>query len=291
MEFDNPIPLHLIDAFTSEAFGGNSAAIIFQDELPNKLMQQIAKEMNLSETAFISSSDKADYSLKWFTPTIEVELCGHATIASLHYLAEQGFISKNSAVTFDTLSGVLDCRVDDDKYFMKLPVPKFREYESDIQDVIEAIGLNPTDLDANHPPVLQNNGNLFIYTKTLEAIKKLKPDFSELLKLSNENRGFTEFTVFTTETVDEKNDAHLRFFAPFYGIDEDPVTGSANGPLLLVLRKLGLIDADTENKQFTFEQGDFIGRKGRVTVTYSASKEELMIAGNAVTVMRGELFL
>ncbi|UCH66340.1 MAG: PhzF family phenazine biosynthesis protein [Ignavibacterium sp.] len=291
MEFENPIQLHLIDAFTSEAFGGNSAVIIHQDDLPINLMQLIAKEMNLPETAFLFSSDKADYSLKWFTPTIEVELCGHATIASLHYLSEQGFISKNSAVTFDTLSGVLDCRVDDDKYFMKLPVPKFRKYEADIQDVIEAIGLKASDLDTNFPPILQNNGNLFIYSKSLDSIKNLKPNFSELLKLSNQNRGFTEFTVFSTETVDEENDAHLRFFAPFYGINEDPVTGSVNGPLLLVLRMLGIIDADTENKQFTFEQGDSIGRKGRVTVTYSPDKDELMIAGNAVTVMRGELFL
>lgn len=290
-EFDNPIQLHLIDAFTSEAFGGNSAAIVYHDGLPIKLMQQIAKEMNLSETAFISSSDKADYSLKWFTPTIEVELCGHATIASLHFLSEQGFISKNSDVTFETLSGVLDCRVHDEKYFMKLPVPKFREYEGNVKDVIEAIGLKASDLDSNYSPVLQNNGNLFIYTKSLKTIINLKPNFNELLNLSNQKRGFTEFTVFTTETVNEKNDAHLRFFAPFYGIDEDPVTGSANGPLLLVLRMLGLINSNTENKQFTFEQGDSVGRKGRVTVTYSPGKEELMIAGNAVSVMRGELFL
>lgn len=291
MEFDNPIQLHLIDAFTKEAFGGNSTAIVHHDELPIELMQQIAKEMNLSETAFISSSNRADYGLKWFTPTIEVELCGHATIASLHYLSEQAFISKNSNVTFETLSGMIDCRVDDEKYFMKLPVPKFRDYEGDVQDVIEAIGLNASDLDACYQPVLQNNGNLFIYTKSLGAVKNLKPNFSELLNLSNQKRGFTECTVFTTETVDEKNDAHLRFFAPFYGIDEDPVTGSANGPLLLVLIKLGLVDADTDNKVFTFEQGDSVGRKGRVTVTYSPGKEELIIAGNAVTVMRGELFL
>jgi predicted PhzF superfamily epimerase YddE/YHI9 len=274
MEIDNPIQLHLIDAFTSEPFCGNSAAIIFQDDLPNEMMQQIAKEMNLSETAFISSSDKADYHLKWFTPTIEVELCGHATIASLHYLAEQGFVKDNSSVTFETM-----------------PLPKFHEYEGDSKDITEALGLKQSDLDTDYPPILQNNGNLFIYTESLEAIKNLRPNFNELLKLSNENRGFSEFTVFTMETVDEKNDAHLRFFAPFYGIDEDPVTGSANGPLLLVLRKLGLIKADTEDKQFTFEQGDFIGRKGRVIVTYSPGKEELMISGNAVTVMRGELFL
>ena len=109
------------------------------------------------------------------------------------------------------------------------------------------------------------------------------------MNLSKEKGEFTEVTVFSLETVEKENVAHLRFFAPYYGIDEDPVTGSANGPLLLVLRKLGLIDNDTENKTFTFEQGDFLGRIGRVNVSFSPGKNELMIAGNAVTVMKGEL--
>ena len=291
MELDNPIKFNQIDAFTSEVFGGNSAAVIYQDDLPGKLMQQIAKEMNLSETAFISLSDEADYKLRWFTPTIEVELCGHATIASLHYLSENGFVKDDSTVTFETLSGILDCQIENENYSMKLPIPKFQKYKHDSKDIIEALGLKHSDLDTNYPLLLQNSGNLFIYIKSLEALKKLNPDFSGLLKLSNGNKGFTEFTVFTKETVNEGNDAHLRFFAPFYGIDEDPVTGSANGPLLLVLKKLGLIEADTENKKYIFEQGDFLGRKGRVTVTYSAAKNELMISGNAVTVMRGELLI
>jgi len=290
-EIDNTIKFSQIDAFTTEVFGGNSAAIIYQDDLASELMQQIANEMNLSETAFISISDQADYNLRWFTPTIEVELCGHATIASLHYLLENGFVKNDSAVTFKTLSGILNCKIEDENYFMKLPLPKFREYNHNSKDIIEALGLKQSDLDTNYPPILQKNGNLFIYIKSLEAVKKLEPDFTRLLKLSNGNMGFTEFTVFTTETVNEGNNAHLRFFAPFYGIDEDPVTGSANGPLLLVLKKLGLIEDDTENKKYIFEQGDFIGRKGRVTVTYSPAKNELMISGNAVTVMRGELLI
>lgn len=291
MKLDNTIKFNHIDAFTSEVFGGNSAAIIFQDELPAELMQKIAKEMNLSETAFISMSDQADYNLRWFTPTIEVELCGHATIASLHYLSENGFVKNNSAVTFETLSGILDCRIENENYFMKLPIPKFREYNNDSSDIIGALGLEQSELDTNYPTLLQNNGNLFLYIKSLESLKKLKPDYNRLSKLSNENKGVTEFTVFTTETFNEGNNAHLRFFAPFYGIDEDPVTGSANGPLLLVLRKLGLIETDTENKNYIFEQGDILGRKGRVTVTYSSANDELMIAGNAVTVMRGELLI
>ena len=281
--------VYQIDAFTKQPFNGNSAAVMFADDLTDEEMQAIAKEMNLSETAFISSSDKADLKLRWFTPAIEVELCGHATIASLHYLAERNIIQRNSPITFETLSGVIECLVDDDTYYMKLPVPIFEKFESRYDEIINTLGIEQNDLDDQYPFILQNNGNLFIYVRSLEAIKNLKPNFKELVKLSKEEGEFTEVTVFSRETVEGENDAHLRFFAPYYGIDEDPVTGSANGPLLLVMRKLGLIEKDTEGKTFTFEQGDFLGRIGRVNVSFSRGKNELMIAGNAVTVLKGEL--
>ncbi|MCH8032225.1 MAG: PhzF family phenazine biosynthesis protein [Bacteroidetes bacterium] len=281
--------IYQIDAFTKQPFNGNSAVVIFADNLTNEEMQAIAKEMNLSETAFISSSNKADFKLKWFTPAIEVELCGHATIASLHYLAERNIIQRNSSITFETLSGVIECRVDDDTYYMKLPIPIFEKFESRDDEIINILGIEQNYLDDQYPFILQNNGNLFIYVRSLDTIKNLKPNFKELAKLSDEKGEFTEVTVFSLETVEEENDAHLRFFAPYYGIDEDPVTGSANGPLLLVMYKLGLIDKDIENKTFTFEQGDFLGRIGRVNVSFSPDKNELMIAGNAVTVLKGEL--
>ncbi|MCW8804616.1 MAG: PhzF family phenazine biosynthesis protein [Ignavibacteriaceae bacterium] len=281
--------VYQIDAFTKQPFNGNSAAVVLADDLTNKEMQSIAKEMNLSETAFISSSNKADYKLKWFTPAIEVELCGHATIASLHYLTERKLIQRKSSITLETLSGIIECRVDDDKYYMKLPVPEFKEFEGSYDEIMDVLGIERNDLDDKYPLILQNNGNLFIYVKTLDALKKLNPNFKELVKLSKEKGEFGEVTVFSLETFEKENDAHLRFFAPNYGIDEDPVTGSANGPLLLVLRKLGLIDSHTGNKIYKFEQGDFLGRKGRVNVSFSPDKNELMIAGNAVTVLKGEL--
>ncbi len=281
--------IYQIDAFTKQPFNGNSAVVIFADNLTNKEMQAIAMEMNLSETAFISSSNKADFKLKWFTPAIEVELCGHATIASLHYLAERNIIQKKSFITFETLSGVIECRVDGDTYYMKLHIPEFKTFESSYNEIINILGIKQNDIDDQYPFILQNNGNLFIYVRYLDAIKNLKPNFKELVKLSKEKGEFTEVTVFSLETFEKENDAHLRFFAPFYGIDEDPVTGSANGPLLLFMHKLCLIDKDIENKTFTFEQGDFLGRIGRVNVSFSPGNNELMIAGNAVTILKGEL--
>ena len=117
----------------------------------------------------------------------------------------------------------------------------------------------------------------------------IKPNYSVLLDLSSARKGYDAFTLFTMETIEKGNNAHLRFFAPYYGINEDPATGSANGPLLLVLRKLGLIDENTEGKTFTFEQGDVLGRIGRIKVTYSPSQNELTISGKAVTVFKGEI--
>ena len=281
--------VYQVDAFTKEPFNGNSAAIVFGYDLSDDEMKQIAKEMNLSETAFITSSDKADYRLRWFTPAVEVELCGHATIASIHYLTERGIIKNNSSVTFETLSGIINCRTENGKYFMQIPVPKFEKFQGNLNDALNALGLKVDDLDTSYSPILQNNGNLFIYVKKLNVIGNLKPNFTELVRLSTEEKEFMEVTVFSLETIEKDNHAHLRFFAPYYGINEDPVTGSANGPLLMALRKLDLVEQDTENKIFKFEQGDFVNRKGRINVTYSPLKEELFISGNAVTVLRGEL--
>jgi len=280
--------VYQIDAFTDKPFGGNAAAVVLTDELMPEEMQLIANEMNLSETAFLSSSKVASYRLRWFTPKTEVELCGHATIASIHYLAEQKLINEDEPVTFETKSGVLRCYRKNGVNFMGLPTPSFKKFEGNQDEIIKALGIDNKFLDNKYPFLLQDNGNLFIYVSKLEALKKIKPDFNELIRLSSNENGYSVFTVFTNETFEE-HDAHLRFFAPFYGINEDPVTGSANGPLLLVLRELGLIDRNTEEKMFTFEQGDFINRNGRVMVSYSPDKDKLTIAGNAVTVLKGEL--
>ena len=95
--------------------------------------------------------------------------------------------------------------------------------------------------------------------------------------------------VYTLETVDKESFAHSRFFAPYYGIDEDPVTGSMNGPLLQVLIKAGFIKDEGKELNYTFEQGDVLGRRGRVGVRYSSAKKELYISGNAVTMLKGEM--
>lgn len=278
-----------IDAFTDEPFRGNPAGVVFSNELSKEEMQYIAREFNVSETAFISKSDEADFNLQWFTPKVEVKLCGHATIASIHYLLQHGLIQNNSTVTFKTLSGILKGSTKDGLHSLSLPIPELKNFEGNKEEIINALNCSKLIIPEKFPFILDDGGYLYIYISSLNDLMNIKPDFKKLSELSASGKGFDAFTLFTTETIDKNNHAHLRFFAPFYGIDEDPVTGSANGPLLLVLRKLGLVEQNTENKIYKFEQGDVLDRKGRINVSYSSARNELIISGKAITVFKGEL--
>ncbi|MBK7630679.1 MAG: PhzF family phenazine biosynthesis protein [Ignavibacteriales bacterium] len=282
------IEIFQIDAFTKKAFLGNPAGVTLSNNLSENEKQMIAKEMNLSETAFISKSSIADYKLQWFTPTKEVALCGHATIASLHYLLKKGLLSDKQKVTFETLSGIINCSVEKGKYFMQIPTPQLTEFDGCKEEILNALGINRVDV-SDLPFILLDNGYLFIFVNTLNSLFHIKPDFKLLTELSENKKEFFDIAVFTTETIEDNSSAHLRFFAPYHGIDEDPVTGSACGPLLLVLIKLGLINNYVNDTPMTIEQGDVLGRKGRVDVNFNSNKNELTISGNAITVIKGKL--
>lgn len=279
-----------IDAFTKTPFEGNSAAVAFSEGLNEKEMQKIAGEMNLSETAFLSkpevTNDAACY-LRWFTPTVEVELCGHGTIASLHFLYEHKILKKNSEIILKTKSGNLNCGINNDKYFMQIPIYKLSEYNGNKKAIIKALGLEYEHPHENLPFIILENGNLYIYVNKLSTLENIKPDFNALINLTEKEKEFSGISVFTLETFEKNNTAHSRYFAPYHGINEDPVTGSANGPLLLVLKRLGLIDKN--QNEAVFEQGDFLKRRGRVSVKFFPENNELFIYGNAVTVLKGAL--
>ena len=283
------IKIFQIDAFANKPFTGNPAGVTFGDGLTKEEMQLIAREMNLAETAFLTKSEKADYNLRWFTPKMEVELCGHATIASLHFLNEHNLIHNNSEIKFETLSGILKCRMENNRYYMQIPIYGIDEYPGSKKDILNSLGITEDDMPGKIPFLLLKNRYLYIYIEQFSIIKNLKPNFKELLKISNENN-IGGVVVFTKETYEKENSAHLRFFAPYYGIDEDPVTGSANGPLMLVLNHLGFVKFDNEDIELTFEQGDVIGRRGRIGVKYSPLTKELYISGNAVTIIKGEMY-
>lgn len=278
-----------IDAFTDKPFEGNSAGVMFGEGLSSDQMQKIAREMNVSETAFLSPSDKADYKLQWFTPTVEVELCGHATIASLHFLYENKILKENSPVKFETKSGILSCGIKDSFYFMQIPLYEMEEFKGNKEEILNAIGVERKSVPDDTPFMILENGNLYFRVDGFKTLKNLNPDFKALRKLTEEKHEFEGVVVYTLETVDELSFAHSRYFVPYYGIDEDPVTGSTNGPMLMVFRKLGLADNKLQEISLVFEQGDIIGRRGRIKVSYNKAHNELYISGKAFTVLKGEL--
>ena len=283
------IKLYQIDAFTETPFEGNSAAVMFSDNFTTEKMQKIAREMNLAETAFLSPSVNADYKLQWFTPAVEVQLCGHATIASLHFLKENKLIKENTVIRFETKSGILNCGIKDGFYFMEIPVFGMEVFSGSKKEITDALGVERSAVVDDTPFILMENGNLYLRVDGLKTLKGLNPDFKALKQLTEDKHEFEGVVVYTLETIDKTSFAFSRYFVPYYGIDEDPVTGSTNGPMLLVFRKLGFIKNDSDEISLLFEQGDFMGRRGRVKVSYNKKRNELFISGKAVTVLKGDL--
>ncbi len=283
------IEIYQIDAFTNKPFEGNPAGVTFGDNLSEEEMQKIAKEMNLAETAFLSKSPSADYNLRWFTPATEVELCGHATIASLHFLTEKKWLENNTDVKFETRSGILNCKAEGGFYFMQIPVFSMKVFDGNKEEIIKALNINSKFLDQDVPFIIVENGYLYVYVKDLSTLHSIQPDFRSLKIITKSKNEFNAVVVYTLETVDRESFAHSRFFAPYYGIDEDPVTGSANGPFILVLKKLNFIKSPGNEITLMFEQGDVLNRRGRVKVKYNQTSNELYISGQAVTVLKGAL--
>ena len=209
------LPFFQVDAFAAKAFEGNPAAVMPLDGwLPDEIMQMIAAENNLAETAFLvpSTRDDADYDLRWFTPAVEVDLCGHATLASAHVVPFDGRVS------FATRSGILTVEERDGKYWLDLPAGRVEPGTE--PGLLEALGL-PEDT----PCFLGRGGNgAAIALLTDEAaVLAVDPDFRAL-------KAYDRLVMVTAPG--ETTDVVSRVFAAYHGIDEDPVTGSAHGSLV-----------------------------------------------------------
>lgn len=206
-------PISIVDAFTDEAFRGNPAAVCLLDsEMPDSWLQSVAMEMNLAETAFLLPEGDA-YRLRWFTPTVEVVLCGHATLASAHVLWETGKLGVDSPAKFQTLSGLLTCTQAAGKISMDFPArPCVETIPPPGLEV--ALGVAPTWMGSNGMDLIA------VYERE-EEVRQLEPDLAALAKL--EARG-----MMVTAPSTGSQDFVSRFFAPGAGIPEDPVTGSAH---------------------------------------------------------------
>lgn len=298
----------ICDAFTSEPFSGNPAGVVLNATgLSNSQMQAIAREVHLSETAFLlpPTTRRADIRLRWFTPESEVPLCGHATVASFHALAEANLEGMRQPGTYhfrvQTRSGVL--RVTVEKNFsgtvveFQLPLPRFRVLRRPTRPALHALGLGATDLHTELPPVLGNY--LYVPVRSLRVLERLRPPMELLADYCQKLRTIG-VSLFTLDTLERGSAVHSRFYAPASGVPEDPVTGSANGPLGAYLMTYAIPRGyvvpsflrDDGRLEMIGEQGDEIGRRGRVKIRMQPGRRgpaSIAVAGEAVTIMRCEL--
>ena len=257
------LDVYFIDAFADKVFTGNPAAVIFTDIDDEKLMQKIAFENNLSETAFVNLSKDTNH-IRWFSPLKEVDLCGHATLAS--GFVYFNFINKDeNEVTFMSASGELSVSKNNDLY--ELNFPKDNLTKIDLEDRVEdSIGVKPVE-------TYIGDINLIAILDSEDAIKELNPDFNKLINL--EGQGL----IVTAQS--NEYDFVSRYFCPKYGINEDPVTGSAHTSLIPYWSER-LKSSELVAKQVS-DRGGVLYCKNQDT--------RVLISGKAVLYMKGEIKL
>lgn len=258
-------PLFQVDAFASKPFSGNPAAVCLLTEACDATwMQQVAAEMNLSETAFLYPKG-AGYDLRWFTPVCEVDLCGHATLASAHTLWEEKYVDLETVIQFETRSGVLRAEKKENRIQIDFPSEAEQRVDAPLE-LLEALGVEAVYLG-------KTRFDYLIEVSNETVLRGIQPDFNRLKKVAM--RG----VMVTASTSNADHDFVSRFFAPAVGIDEDPVTGSAHcvlGPYWE--KRMG-------KKMLSAYQVS--ARGGRLKIRCEG--ERVFLEGEALTVFRGSL--
>lgn len=280
----------LVDAFTSEPLSGNAAGLVPDAEgLNGEQMVAIARELNASETAFLFSSRKADRRIRYFTPTGEIELCGHATVAAHAWLAEDGGLTEGPH-TLETNVGVLDVEVDDGVVWMTQDVADVTRLELSYDRIASALGIDSatlTDIGADLPLATASTGlgYLVVPVNFISALSGADPDFNAIAALTDE-LDVTGLYAFTFDALGGDSTLHGRMFAPSIGVHEDPVTGTASGAVGAYLREIEAFEGELP-EEMVFEQGHFVDQPGRVRVR--ARTDPVSIGGRAVTALDGTI--
>ncbi len=271
------VQVHQVDAFTNKKFGGNPAGVVLDaDDLDETTMRKIARELNLSETAFVLPSGRAAFQMRYFTPTgHEITFCGHSTVGALYMIAkERRFgIEEAGLYPFDveTPCGILkmEAKIENNeeiKVAYETPIIKLRPSKISHLDVAKAAGFDLHLVNQTFPVMYEEtNKDLFLVIQSLEDLKKIECDPKSLAHFSKQH-DIVVLCLVCPATFDSENQFHMRCFAPLVGIPEDPFTGSVLGGLAAYVDTFGLLSKDINS--FRVEQGHFIERPGVVKVEF-----------------------
>lgn len=260
------VPCWQVNAFTPRPFAGNPAAVCWlEQDVPDHWMQAVAAEMNLAETAFVRPRD-GEYELRWFTPQVEVDLCGHATLASAHALWTAGLVDTSGPIRFLTRSGLLLCTRQGRQ--IELDFPALPATAADPQQgLLESLGVDSPEF------VGRTKFDTLVQLRSADEVRSLQPDFRKLVRIP------TRGVIVTALSDNPQYDFVSRFFASSVGIDEDPVCGSAHCSLAPFWA--GLLG----KQEFTAHQASARGGVLRL----KCNGDRVVLGGEAVLIWRGEV--
>lgn len=272
----------IVDAFTDQPFGGNPAGVVFLegDAFPREeLMLQIAAELRYSETAFVRRDSECEYTVRYFTPWAEVELCGHATIATFSLLYQMQLAT--GACLCHTLAGDLRIEVGE-KVLMQMATPRIVDTITDAEEIYRAIGV--TDYQPTLPVQIAYSGlpDIMIPLSDVTTLNTLQPNM-EAITAVTQRHDVVSFHVFAF--AEDSYTAHVRDFAPLYGVPEESATGTANAALTHYLAVNKLIPATDD---LSFLQGEAMGRPSVVTTRITADGI-IYVGGTAYILATGDL--
>lgn len=289
------IPILQVDAFAERPFGGNPAAVVVDAQgLTDHQMQAIATEMRVAGTAFLTpaESGSAQWRLRWFTPTREIAYSGHTTLAAVHALIEAGRLG-DDRVLFETQAGPLGAHVVAGEgqrlIWLEPKVPALHPFGGPLARVMEAVG-SPTTAGWAHP-VTTPDRDLLIPVGELGILRALNPNMTALAEVAT-RAGVRGVCLVSRETVEKGSATHCRFFAPHFGIPEDIVTGSVHSSIGVWLFEAGMLHVEGTVAAFRAEQGDGMGRPGRLRVELQLRDRAITrvrVGGPAVTVLSGSI--
>ncbi len=283
-----------VDVFTERVFGGNPLAVFPNPEdLDEAAHLDIAREMNLSETTFIypSESPEADFKIRIFTPTREIPFAGHPTLGTAHILWETGQIApEKETVVLQMGVGPITVTKKENALFMEQPLPEFGLTVKAMDQVAEALSIDPEDMESHYPVQVVSTGfpALYVPLKNLAAVQRVTLNLPVLKDVLGD---VDMIYVFSAETLNPGSTVHARAFAPFIGIPEDPATGSAGGALGAYLVRHHVIEG-LNPSGIVIEQGYEMNRPStlQVSVTESGGEiQSIQVGGRSRTVLEGTL--